>query len=286
MVIYTFRFLFFNYNTRNLHLRRKQKMTSEHIIKALILDMDGVLWRDTEPIGDLPTLFKKIQLLGWKTIFVTNNATRSVSQYVEKLASFGITVDQSQIINSGLATVIYLKERHPSGGPVYIIGEEGLFDSLEEHGFWQSTTKPLAVIASLDRDLTYEKLKLGATFIRSGVAFLGTNPDPSLPTPGGYIPGTGAILAALEAATEKKPIIMGKPSPTMYQIALNYLQIEPENALVIGDQMPTDIAAGIEAGCQTALVLTGVSDENTPNSYNYKPTFISPSLTQLIDDLA
>ena len=260
-------------------------MTSGHLIKALILDMDGVLWRDTEPIGDLPALFSAIDQLKWKTVFVTNNATRSVSQYVEKLASFGVKAGQDQIINSGLATAYYLKERFPSGGPVYIIGEKGLFDSLEEYGFWHSVEKPIAVIGSLDRELTYQKLKQASTFIRAGVTFLGTNPDPSLPTPRGYVPGTGAVLAALEAATGKKPIIMGKPSPTMYQIALDSLQIEPENTLVVCDQMPTDIAAGIEAGCQTALVLTGVSNESTTESFDYQPTYIAPNLTQLIDDL-
>lgn len=260
-------------------------MINKHLIKALILDMDGVLWRDTEPIGDLPVLFKKIDLLDWKTVFVTNNATRSVSQYVEKLAAFGVKANQSQIINSGLATALYLQESYPSGGPVYIIGEEGLFNSLQEHGFWQSTEQPLAVVASLDRELTYEKLKQASIFIRAGVTFLGTNPDPSLPTPGGYMPGTGAILAALEAATGIKPIIIGKPAPTMYQIALNGLQIEPEYALVVGDQMPTDIAAGIEAGCQTALVLTGVSNETTAKSFDYQPTYIAPDLTQLINNL-
>ena len=260
-------------------------MTSRHPIKALILDMDGVLWRDTEPIGDLPALFKKIDQLDWKTVFVTNNATRSVSQYVEKLDAFGVNADQGQIINSGLATALYLKESYPSGGPVYIIGEVGLFNSLEEHGFWQSIEKPIAVIASLDRELTYQKLKLASTFIRAGVTFLGTNPDPSLPTPEGYVPGTGAILAALEAATGRKPIIMGKPAPSMYKIAIDDLQIEPINALVVGDQMPTDIAAGIEAGCQTALVLTGVSNESTAASFDYQPTYIAPNLTQLIDDL-
>jgi 4-nitrophenyl phosphatase len=260
-------------------------MSSGHLIKALILDMDGVLWRDTEPIGDLPALFSAIDQLNWKTVFVTNNATRSVSQYVEKLASFGVKAGQDQIINSGLATAYYLKERFPSGGPVYIIGEEGLFDSLEEYGFWHSVEEPVAVIGSLDRELTYQKLKQATTFIRAGVTFLGTNPDPSLPTPQGYVPGTGAVLAALEAATGKKPIIMGKPSPTMYQIALDGLHIKPENTLVVGDQMPTDIIAGIEAGCLTALVLTGVSNESIAESFDYQPTFIAPNLTQLIDDL-
>jgi len=104
-------------------LNEQHDMTRKHPIKALILDMDGVLWRDTDPIGDLPALFSKINHRGWKTVFVTNNATRSVSQYVEKLASFGVKAGQDQIINSGLATALYLKESYPSGGPVYIIGE-------------------------------------------------------------------------------------------------------------------------------------------------------------------
>lgn len=255
-------------------------------IEALILDMDGVLWRDTEPIGDLPAIFRKIEQRGWKTVFATNNATRSIDQYVQKLASFGVKAKSHQIINSGLATAIYLQEKYPSGGQVYILGEEGLFATLEEHGFKHSLDQPLAVIASLDRELDYQKLMQASNFIRSGVPYLGTNPDPSLPTPDGYMPGTGAILAALTAATGQSPEIMGKPSPVMYQIALSSLEIDPINALAVGDQMPTDIAAGIQAGCQTALVLTGVSTSSTTDSYDFQPTYIAPNLTRLIDNLA
>jgi len=267
-------------------MKKQQKNNKDFQIKALILDMDGVLWRDTEPIGDLPTLFRIINDRGWKSVFVTNNATRSVSQYVDKLASFGVEADQGSIINSGLATALFLKGKYPSGGPVYIIGEQGLFDTLGEHGFIQSESEPLAVIASLDRELTYHKLQRATSFIRAGVTFIGTNPDPSLPTPGGYIPGTGAILAALEAASGSKPLIIGKPSPTMYQIALEVLQIPPQNALVVGDQMPTDIKAGIESNCLTALVLSGVSDEETVNQYPFKPTFVAQDLTQLITTIS
>jgi 4-nitrophenyl phosphatase len=254
-------------------------------IEALILDMDGVLWRDTEPIGDLPTLFQKIDSRGWKTAFVTNNPTRSPRQHVEKLASFGVQVDQAQIVNSGLVTALFLEEKYPSGGPVYIIGEEGLFNTLDMYGFYQSDQEPLAVIVSLDRRLKYKQLEQATTFILAGVTFIGTNPDPLLPTPQGFIPGAGAILAALEVASGKKPLIIGKPKPTMYQIVLNDLRIQPENALVVGDQMQTDIAAGIEAGCLTALVLSGVADESTLDSYQYKPTFIAADFTQLIDQL-
>ena len=258
-------------------------MNTGKMIKALILDMDGVLWRDTEPIVDLPSLFRKIDERGWRTVFVTNNATRTVIQYVEKLASFGVAAEQEQIINSGLATAIYLKDKYPAGGPVFSIGEEGLFRTLGEYGFEQSENEPLAVIGSLDRDLTFNKLASASSFIRSGVPFIGTNPDPSLPTPNGYIPGTGAILAALEAASGRKPLIIGKPSPTMYNMALQSLQIKPENTLVVGDRMTTDIVAGIEAGCLTALALTGVTDESTLKSFEYKPTYVAQNVAQLVD---
>jgi 4-nitrophenyl phosphatase len=261
-------------------------MNTGKMIKALILDMDGVLWRDTVPIVDLPSLFRKIDERGWSTVFVTNNATRTVKQYVEKLASFGVPAKQDQIINSGLATAIYLKGKYPSGGPVFSIGEEGLFRTLAEFGFDQSENGPLAVIGSLDRALNFNKLTIAANFIRSGVPFIGTNPDPSLPTPNGYIPGTGSILAALEAASGKKPLIIGKPSPTMYNMALQSLQIKPENALVVGDRMTTDIVAGIEAGCMTALVLTGVSDEATLKAFEYKPTYVAQNVAQLVDSLS
>lgn len=260
-------------------------MNSYQPVKALILDMDGVLWRDTDPIGDLPAIFKEIDQRAWKTAFVTNNATRSVDQYVAKLASFGVKTQAKHIINSGLATARYLQERYPSGGQVYILGEQGLVATLEEFGFTHSMENPLAVVASLDREVDYRKLKEASTFIRQGVLFLGTNPDPSLPTPDGYIPGTGAILAALSAASGQSPLIMGKPSPVMYHIALSVLGVKPGNALAIGDQMPTDIAAGVEAGCQTALVLTGVSTRETVADFEFQPTYIANDLPELIDRL-
>lgn len=261
-------------------------MADKKAIKALILDMDGVLWRDTEPIGDLPAIFKEIKSRGWEAAFVTNNATRSVDQYVQKLATFGVHAESSQIVNSGLATAQYLLERFPTGGKVYIIGEQGLFATLDEAGFTHSLDGPLAVIASLDRDVNYQKLREASAFIRNGVLFLGTNPDPALPTPQGYIPGTGAILAALTAASGRSPEIIGKPSPVMYHIALANIGIDPGHALAIGDQMPTDIAAGVEAGCQTALVLTGVSTRETPREYKFQPTYIAQDLAELIEKLS
>jgi 4-nitrophenyl phosphatase len=255
-------------------------------LKALILDMDGVLWRDTQPIGNLPEIFSIIRETGWSVVFVTNNATKSTVQYVEKLKSFGVDVKHNQIVTTATTTGYYLSKRFPMGGPVYVIGEEGLLTTLEEYGFYHSEESPLAVVSSLDRDLTYRKLQLASRFILSGSIFIGTNPDRGLPTPEGLIPGAGAILAALEKSTGTQAKVIGKPFPDMFQYAIAQLDVHPQEVLVVGDQLETDVAGGRAAGCNTALVLTGVSSEDAAKSSNPGPTLIEKDLSSLIFKLA
>lgn len=255
----------------------------DYTIKALILDMDGVIWRDSEPIGDLPEIFKKLINAGIEFAFVTNNATQTVDQYIVRLHNLGIPVKDHLVINSGLATALYLSGRYPEGGKVFIIGEEGLISTLEGFGFIHNEDDPLAVIVGLDRQLTYEKLRKASRFIQAGLNFIGTNPDPTLPTPEGFIPGTGAILAALERATEKLPVIIGKPHPEVFRIALERLGEPPENTLVVGDRLKTDIAGGIAVNCLTGLVLSGVTGRDEVEKSPYKPTFIAEDLDSLVD---
>ncbi len=160
--------------------------------------MDGVLWRDKEPIGDLPAIFKRISDLGLKVILATNNATRNVDEYLEKLSGYGVTLEAWQIITSAIACGIYLKEKYPSGGKLYIIGSPSLVSSLESYGFQSATEgeSVLAVVAGLDRQISYAKLRNATIQIYKGALFLGTNPDRTFPTPEGLVPGAGSILAA------------------------------------------------------------------------------------------
>lgn len=255
-------------------------------IRAVILDMDGVLWRNTEPIGNLPAIFAEIERRGWKVVLATNNATRTTDQYVEKLSSFGVDVDPHQIINSAETAGIYLSKRYPQGGPVYIIGEEGLHLALSEYGFFHTTAideEALAVVVCLDRDLTYEKLRRGTLLIRSGVPLIGTNPDRSFPTPEGLVPGAGAILAALQVATDESAVIMGKPQPEMFRAALERLGVSSQETLVIGDRLETDIAGGQALECQTALVLSGVSSEEEVSAWKPAPDWVATDLTALLE---
>lgn len=251
-------------------------------IKALIVDMDGVLWRDSKPLIDLPALFSEISQNGLSVILATNNATRSIAQYLDKLQGFGVQLEAEQVINSAEATAHYLLGMHPNGGRVYAIGENGFIDTLQAYGFIQADEDVLAVLVSMDRGLTYQKLRQATLLIRSGSPFIGTNPDRSFPTPEGLIPGTGAILAALEAATDVKPVIIGKPQPEMYRIALGRLGTTPQETLVIGDRLETDIAGAQALGCHTALVLTGVSSKGEALSWKPALDFISDDITALL----
>ena len=264
------------------------KFAHRHLIKALILDMDGVIWRGSEPIGDLPAIFARMDQRGLKVTLATNNATRSAQQYVNKLLSFGVHIEPHQVINSADIAALYLSRQYPQGGKVFVVGEEGLLTALAVYGFSPisdsfDSKDVIAVVASMDRNLTYEKLRNAALLIRAGVPFVGTNPDHTFPTPDGLVPGAGAILAALETATSIQPVIMGKPKPEMYQAILSRFGLLPQETLVVGDRPETDIAGGQVMGCFTALVLSGVTNESEARAWHPAPDLIAPDLYSLLD---
>ncbi len=252
-------------------------------IRGLILDLDGVVWKDETPLVDARQVFDKIRRAGLKFILATNNATRNVEQYQEKLARFGVEVDASQIINSAMAVANLLSQRFPGGGPVYVIGEDGVRTALQEKGFYFAEKGVKAVVAGWDRGITFDKLSQATLLIRAGVPFYGTNPDRTFPTPQGLIPGAGAILAAIEAATDQKPVLGGKPSAAMMDLAMQHLATQPAETLAIGDRLETDILGGVNAGCRTALVLSGVSSLKDLEAFQPKPDLVAEDLAQLID---
>lgn len=251
-------------------------------IKGLMLDMDGVLWRDTQPIGDLAQTVQRALGLGLKLAYVTNNATRTVDQYVDKFKSFGVEVDAEQIFTSARATADYLGRKYPQGGAVFIIGERGLVEALKAKGFEHGEENCLAVIVGLDRQINYEKLTLATLLVRSGVPLIGTNPDRTLPTPKGLVPGAGALIAALEAASGRMAKVIGKPESKLLEAALSQLNLPPEQALMVGDRLETDIAAGQKAGCPTALVLSGVSSLEDAKAWKPQPDYVIDDLDTLL----
>lgn len=257
-------------------------------IKALILDMDGVLWTENSPIGDLPKIFNFIADHQLKVAFATNNSTRTPQQFVEKLGRFGVAkVQERQIITSSLVLANELSRLFPGKGDVFIIGETGLINAIENEGFHVVDTyqaiDPVAVAVGIDTHITFEKLRIATILIRKGKPFLGTNPDKTFPTPEGLIPGTGAVLAALSTATGVTPRIMGKPAPEMISMARNRLSTLPGETLVIGDRLETDIASGQADGSLTALVLSGVTPPEELSRWQPAPDYFAENLSALLD---
>ena len=254
-------------------------------IKALILDMDGVLWSGNEAIGDLPKIFDTIHSKELRFVFATNNSSMTPELYIAKLENFGVKATAAHVLTSGLSTAEYLGTLFSSGTTVYAIGEEGLYSALEGGGFRVGKTYAEVIVVGLDRQVDYEKLKTATLLVRQGALLIGTNPDPTLPTPMGLAPGAGSILAAIESATGIKATIIGKPEPLMFHQALKRLGTKSNETLVVGDRLETDIAGGHAAGCQTALVLSGVSTKEMATTWSPAPNFVATNLRELVDRL-
>lgn len=264
-------------------------MIKSHIpdaIRALILDMDGVLWRAEEPIGDLPAIFRQIEARGLKVVFATNNATRTAEMYVERLAGFGVRVEPWQVVTSAMAAAHILSKRFPHGGPVFAIGERGIMDALHKEGF---TALPVAeapaaqaVLAGIDRQITFEKVREATLLVRAGKPFYATNPDKTFPTPRGEIPGAGAWVSVIITASGIEPIYAGKPYPYLLELALQRLGTHPAETLVVGDRLETDIQGGQAVGCPTALVLSGVSTQSEADAWAQPIEIIAPDLATLV----
>lgn len=255
-------------------------------IRGLILDMDGVLWKDNESIGDLASIFQKINQMGLSVVLATNNATRTVEQYQEKVRGFGVELAPWQFVNSAHATASYLCKTFPGGGPIFIVGSDALRDTLAKAGYCYREENVLAVVAGMDRVLTYEKLRRATLLIRSGIPFIGTNPDKTFPTPEGLTPGTGAILAAIQASCDQEPVICGKPAPEMYHIAMQRMNLTPEETLVIGDRAETDIIGAQAIGCRSALVLSGVTTMKQAHAWTPPPDIIAENLQAVLETLS
>ncbi|WP_029214542.1 HAD-IIA family hydrolase [Kallotenue papyrolyticum] len=252
-------------------------------IRSVLFDMDGVLYRGAEPLPGVNELLAFLRQQGIAYACITNNATRTPAQIAAALQTMGIGIGAEQILTSALATNFTLRAAAPRGTPVYAIGMAGLTEPLFGDGYFiPEETTPRYVVVGLDLELTYTKLRTAALAIRRGATFIGTNPDRTLPMPEGLAPGAGSILAALEAATDRKPMIIGKPERAMFEAALALLRAEAATTLMVGDRYETDILGGAGAGLKTALVLTGVSTRDEALAAPLPPDLIVEDLPTLL----
>lgn len=237
-------------------------MRSLSQLTHLIIDMDGVLYLGDRPMPCLREFFVFLRERNIRFILATNNSTRTPQAYVDKLAGMGVTISPDEILVSGQATARFLAREYPRGTRVHVFGMFSLKQAMLDEGFILADEDVQLVVASMDREVTYEKLKRATLLIRGGARFIATNLDPTNPSEEGLLPGTGSMIVALEAASGTKAQAIGKPEPTMYQLAMEQMGASPATTAAIGDRVDTDILGGKRAGLTTICVLSGSSNRD------------------------
>ncbi|MBN2471702.1 MAG: HAD-IIA family hydrolase [Anaerolineae bacterium] len=256
--------------------------TLKHV-KVAVLDGDGVLWRGSTLLPGVPEVFDFFEQAGIPYILATNNSTQTIQAYVDKLAALGISAGPENVVTSATATADYLQATYGHDIRVHIVGEPGLHEIMLAAGYANCMTDADVVVAGMDRDLTYEKLRRATLFIRNGATFIGTNGDLTFPVPEGLAPGAGSLLAALEASSGQKPMIIGKPEPTMFEMALRRAGVAPQDAIMVGDRLETDILGAQRAGMQTALVMSGVTNEAVLQQSDIQPDGVFTHVAALLE---
>lgn len=289
-------------------------------VEALIVDMDGVLWRGSAPLPGLSALFDHLAEHHIPFVLATNNASRTPSYYVARLARLGVTIGEDQVVTSALATADWLKRALPPAAPIFVIGQEGLRSALNAAGFrlldsalesepsrpgdelrpdagsgsggsstGQVASEPpprlasaAAVVVGIDFDLTYRALRDATLLIGRGARFIGTNGDLTYPSELGLVPGAGAILAAVQAATGVTPTVIGKPERHLFDLALRRLGSRADRTAMLGDRLDTDILGGKRAGLMTILVTTGVDDAEAAQKAVVQPDLVVSDLNDLV----
>jgi 4-nitrophenyl phosphatase len=257
--------------------------TTLSTMRYLITDMDGVLWRGREPLPGLVEFFQFLRAHDIRFVCATNNASTRAEKLAQRLQGWGADVQPEEIVTSSSATADYLETILPRGARLYVIGMDGLRAPLEQKGFVLADEDVAAVVVGIDWHVTYDHFRRAALNIRAGAKFIGTNGDRTFPNPEGIVPGNGALLALIEAATDVKPFIVGKPSPTLYQMAMKRLGAVEDQTLVLGDRLETDILGAVLLGLKSALVLSGVTTREQLAASEYQPDWVFEDIRALRD---
>jgi HAD superfamily hydrolase (TIGR01450 family) len=244
----------------------------------LLVDLDGVVYRGTDPVPGVAAVLKTRAEAGDHVVYVTNNSMHYRADYVTRLTELGAPVTPDRVVSAPRATALYLQEHHPEVRRVLAVGASGLDRELRDVGLEVvnagyaaermaregidgvgAAGAPQAVVAGVDPQLTYLRLAAAADCIRAGAHFIATNRDPVYPTERWLRPGAGSIVSAIEVASGVAPVVIGKPEPLLLEQAAHAVSMDPKDAIVIGDGIVTDLAAANAVGARTILMLTGVT---------------------------
>ena len=235
--------------------------------RAWLIDLDGVVYRGNQPVPGAAAFVAWLQKTTQPYLFLTNHSARTPESFAGKLQQMGIACAARDFLSSSIVTAEFLR-RERLGKRVFAIGEEGLTRALAEAAIETVEHQPDIVVVGFDRGIHYDLLVRASRFILAGAELIGTNADGSYPLEDGPAPECGALLAAIEAATERKPLVMGKPERFMYEEALRRLGVTKEQAVMVGDRLDTDIAGANRLGITNILVLSGAT---TPEQARQSP---------------
>lgn len=255
--------------------------------KLWLFDMDGTIYEENKLFDGALDLLNRIVKNGGKYIFITNNSSKSLLDYIAKVRSLGIIADENNFFTSSQATIMFLKEKFPNS-KVYCQGTKSLVRELVLSGI--NVTEEIegdvgVVLVGFDTELTSEKLRKTCEILNDDIPFIATNCDLRCPVSFGFIPDCGSICQMITNATDKKPIFIGKPEPTMVKYVMEKFSCLKSETVVVGDRLYTDIASGINAGVTSVCVLTGEATLEDIKKEKIKPTFTFKSVEELSECL-
>lgn len=256
--------------------------------KLFLLDMDGTLYLGSRLFDGTLDFLNHVKKIGGRYIFMTNNSSKSVDKYIEKLAGLGIPATRDDFLTSTQATILYLKKKY-ADKIIYALGTESFKEELRAAGLniVDRRCEGIAcLVMGFDTELTFAKLEdASILLLDKNIDYIATNPDLVCPTEYGYVPDCGSVSIMLDNATRRRPFFIGKPEPTMALLALEKTGFHKDEAMVIGDRIYTDIACGIRAGVTTALVLSGETTMEIVEKSPEKPDFIFQNIREIYNSL-
>lgn len=254
--------------------------------KLFLLDMDGTIYLDNDLFDGTVEFLDYVKSIGGKYIFLTNNSSKSVDKYIEKMAKMGINATEDEFFTSTNATTLYLQKKNYN--KIYAFGTKSFVEQLKDAGLNVTTEREEGIdclCMGFDTELTFNKLEDACILLREDIDYIATNPDWVCPTWYGSVPDCGSIAQILCTATGKSPKFIGKPEPDMAHLAIAKSGFKAEEAVLIGDRLYTDIACGVNAGISTIFVLSGEGTMKDVEKSDKKPEFIYENIRKVYDDL-
>lgn len=255
-------------------------------IRLYLFDMDGTLYLGDRLYPFTAELLETLRQTGRRYLFMTNNSSKSVEDYIKKLGTFGISATREDFITSSQATAYYLKKHHP-GKKLYVCGTQSLKRELELEGFeiTQSIEKTQCIVMGFDTELTFQKLHDISYLLltKAAIPYIATNPDYVCPTEFGSVPDCGSVCDMIFNATGKRPIVIGKPSPLMPILAMEKYGYGKGETAVVGDRIYTDVKSGLNAGITGILVMSGETTEKILEESADKPHLVLSDAGEILD---